>query len=235
MSDPPRRRMVRAPGRGGDAGRGVHVRAVRGKTASSKAWIERQLNDDFVRAAKAHGYRSRAAFKLAEIDDRFRLIRPGARVVDLGCSPGGWIQVALERRAGAVVGVDVLPTEPLPGAALLQMDLADPACAAALTDALGGPADVVLSDMAPNTTGHRTTDHLRIVGLIELAMEFAFAVLEPGGAFVAKAFQGGETADLIARLKGQFASVRNVKPRASRAESSEVYIVATGFGRRIKG
>jgi 23S rRNA (uridine2552-2'-O)-methyltransferase len=235
MSEPPRRRMVRAPGRGGDAGRGPRVKAVRGKTPSSKAWLERQLNDDFVRAAKAHGYRSRAAFKLAEINDRFRLIRPGARVVDLGCAPGGWIQIALERRAGLVVGVDILPTEPLPPAILLQMDFADPACAAALSDALGGRADLVLSDMAPNTTGHRTTDHLRIIDLIEQAAVFASAVLAPGGAFVAKAFQGGETADLIGGLKREFASVRNVKPKASRAESSEVYIVATGFGRRVRG
>ena len=232
MSEPPRRRMVRVPERGGDAGRGARVKAVRGKTPSSKAWIERQLNDDFVRAAKARGYRSRAAFKLLEIDDRFRLIRPGARVIDLGCAPGGWVQVALERRAGVVVGVDLLPTEPLPPAVLLQMDFTDPLCAAALTEALGGHADLVLSDMAPNTTGHRSTDHLRIIDLIERAALFAFDVLAPGGAFVAKAFQGGETAELIARLKRRFASVRNVKPKASRAESSEVYIVAAGFGRR---
>jgi 23S rRNA (uridine2552-2'-O)-methyltransferase len=224
--------MVRAPRRGGGAGRGVRVNAVRGKTPSSKAWIERQLNDEFVRAAKARGYRSRAAFKLSEIDDRFRLIRPGARVVDLGCAPGGWIQIALERKAGVVVGLDLLPTDPLPPAQLLMMDVADPACAAALKDALGGPPDLVLSDMAPNTTGHRSTDHLRIIDLVEQAAAFAVAVLAPGGAFVAKAFQGGETAEVLARLKQQFASVRNVKPKASRMESAEVYIVATGFGRR---
>jgi 23S rRNA (uridine2552-2'-O)-methyltransferase len=228
--------MVRAPGRGGEAGRGRHAKADRGKTPSSKAWIERQLNDPFVRAARAGGYRSRAAFKLSEIDDRFHLIRPGARVVDLGCAPGGWIQLALERKAGVVVGVDLLPTEPLPPARLLLMDFTDPACAAALEEALGGAADLVLSDMAPNTTGHRSTDHLRIIDLGEQAAAFAVTVLAPGGAFVAKAFQGGETAGLIAGLKRRFASVRNVKPKASRAESSEVYIVASGFGRRqVKG
>ena len=228
--------MVRAPVRGGEAGRGRHVNAVRGKTPSSKAWIERQLNDPFVRAAKVKGYRSRAAFKLSEIDDRFHLLRPGARVIDLGCAPGGWIQLALERKAGVVVGVDLLPTEPLPPATLLLMDFTDPACAAALEEALGGPADLVLSDMAPNTTGHRSTDHLRIIDLGEQAAAFAVTVLAPGGAFVAKAFQGGETAGLIAGLKRQFAAVRNVKPKASRAESSEVYIVASGFGRRpVKG
>jgi 23S rRNA (uridine2552-2'-O)-methyltransferase len=224
--------MVRAPARGGEAGRSPHVHAFRGKTPSSKAWIERQLNDEFVRAAKARGYRSRAAFKLAEIDDRFHLIRPGARVVDLGCAPGGWMQLALERRASIVVGVDLLATDPLPPAQLLMMDFTDPACTAALNDALGGPADLVLSDMAPNTTGHRSTDHLRIIDLVEQAAAFAVTVLAPGGAFVAKAFQGGESAEVLARLKRQFASVRNVKPKASRAESSEVYIVATSFGRR---
>jgi 23S rRNA (uridine2552-2'-O)-methyltransferase len=224
--------MVRVPQRGGDAGRSPREKALRGKTPSSKAWIERQLNDEFVRAAKARGYRSRAAFKLAEIDDRFHLIRPGARVVDLGCAPGGWIQLALERNASVVAGVDLLPTEPLPPARLLTMDFTDPACATRLGEMLGGPADLVLSDMAPNTTGHRSTDHLRIIGLVEQAAAFAETVLAPGGAFVAKAFQGGETAEVIAQLKRAFASVRNVKPRASRAESSEVYIVATGFGRR---
>jgi 23S rRNA (uridine2552-2'-O)-methyltransferase len=224
--------MVRAPHRGGDAGRAAHVRAAKGKTPSSKAWIERQLNDGFVRAAHIKGYRSRAAFKLIELDDRFRLIRQGARVVDLGCAPGGWLQVALERGAGVVVGVDLLPVDPLPPAAILTMDFADPACASALSERLGGPADLVLSDMAPNTTGHRSTDHLRIVALVEQAAAFAFATLAPGGAFVAKAFQGGETAELIALLKRHFASVRHVKPKASRAESSEIFIVATGFAGR---
>jgi 23S rRNA (uridine2552-2'-O)-methyltransferase len=190
--------------------------------------LERQLNDPFVAEAKARGYRSRAAFKLAEIDDRFGLIRTGARVVDLGCAPGGWIQVALERGAREVAGVDLLPVEPLPPATILQMDFTDPACAAQLIEALGGAPDLVLSDMAPNTTGHRQTDHLRIIGLIEAAADFAAAVLRPGGAFVAKAFQGGETADVLRTLKAAFADVRHVKPKASRAESAEVYLVATG-------
>jgi len=224
--------MVRPPSRGGGSGRGeaTKVRARKAHTPSSKAWIERQLNDDFVRAAKAQGYRSRAAFKLAELDERFHLIRPGVRIVDLGCAPGGWIQIALERGAGAVAGVDLLPVDPLPPAQILEMDFTDPAVAALLGDRLGGAPDIVLSDMAPNTTGHRATDHLRIMGLVEAAADFAIATLKPGGAFVTKAFQGGETAELIARLKRHFASVRHVKPRASRAESSEVYIVATGFG-----
>lgn len=232
MSEPPRRRMVRPPSRGGETGRGSRARATHARTASSKAWIERQLGDEYVRAAKARGYRSRAAFKLAELDDRFRLIRKGARVVDLGCAPGGWMQLALERGAGRVVGVDILAVDPLPSATVLQMDIADPACADALAGALGGPADLVLSDMAPNTTGHRSTDHLRIVALVELAADFAAGALAPGGALVAKAFQGGETADVVATLKRRFVSVRLVKPKASRAESAELYIVATGFGRR---
>ncbi|HLK23451.1 MAG TPA: RlmE family RNA methyltransferase [Caulobacteraceae bacterium] len=221
--------MVRAPSRGGASGRGTKTRARRAKTASSKAWIERQLSDEYVRAARAHGYRSRAAFKLAEIDDRFRLIRRGGRVVDLGCAPGGWMQLALERGAAVVVGVDILPVDPLPPATVLQMDVAQDGCAVALAGALGGPADLVLSDMAPNTTGHRSTDHLRIIGLVGLAADFACAVLAPGGAFVAKAFQGGEAAEAIARLKRRFGLVRLVKPKASRVESSELYIVATGF------
>jgi 23S rRNA (uridine2552-2'-O)-methyltransferase len=230
VSEPPKRRLGRAPTRGG-AGRAeaVTVRAIKGRTPSSKAWLQRQLNDDFVRAAKAKGYRSRAAFKLAEIDDRFHLLKPGARVIDLGCAPGGWIQVALQRKAGAVVGVDLLQVDPLPPAEMLEMDFTDPAAAVWLLDRLGGPPDLVLSDMAPNTTGHRETDHLRIMGLVEAAVDFATQTLRPGGAFVSKAFQGGETAGVIARLKRQFASVRNVKPKSSRAESSEVYIVATGF------
>jgi 23S rRNA (uridine2552-2'-O)-methyltransferase len=182
-----------------------------------------------VAEAKARGYRSRAAFKLTEIDDRFRLIGRGARVIDLGCAPGGWVQVALERGAGAVAGVDLLPVDPLLPAVLLQMDFTDPACPDRLIEALGGAPDLVLSDMAPNTTGHRQTDHLRIIGLIEIAADFAVRVLKPGGAFVCKAFQGGETAGVLQLLKAHFPEVRHVKPKASRAESSEVYLVATGF------
>jgi 23S rRNA (uridine2552-2'-O)-methyltransferase len=229
---PPRKRLVRAPTRGGDAGRSaaVRVKAVRGRTPSSRAWLERQLNDDYVTAAKARGYRSRAAFKLAEIDDRFHLLQPGVGVIDLGCAPGGWIQLALERGVGAVAGIDLLPVDPLPPAHLPEMDFMHPDCRALLTQRLGRMPDLILSDMAPNTTGHRSTDHLRIMGLVEAASDFAFETLGPGGAFVAKAFQGGETADVVARLKRGFASVRHVKPKASRAESSELYIVAKGFG-----
>jgi 23S rRNA (uridine2552-2'-O)-methyltransferase len=232
--EPPRKRLVRAPTRGGDDGRNdaVRVRMKKGRTPSSKAWLERQLNDDFVQAAKAKGYRSRAAFKLAEIDERFHLLKPGARVVDLGCAPGGWIQIAIERGASAVVGVDLLHVDPLPPARILEMDFTDPACGDMLIEQLGGTPDIILSDMAPNTTGHRETDHLRITGLIEAAADFAETTLKPGGAFVAKAFQGGETAEVVARLKRHFASVRHVKPKASRPESSELYLVATGYGRK---
>lgn len=234
--EPPKRRMVRPPTGGVEGGRSkpARLKTATGRTPSSQAWLERQINDPFSAKARAMGYRSRAAFKLTEIDDRFRLLRPGAKVIDLGCAPGGWVQVALQRRAGAVVGVDLLPIEPpLQGdAQILQMDFTDPACAPKLLELLGGAPDVVLSDMAPNTVGHKQTDHLRIMNLIELAAHFAIEVLKPGGAFVTKAFQGGETAAVIALLKKHFAEVRMVKPKASRAESSEVYFVATGFRAR---
>jgi len=225
--------MVRPPTRGSDTGKArtaaVRLKTAKERTPSSQAWLERQLNDPFVAEAKARGYRSRAAFKLAEIDDRFHLLRRGQRVVDLGCAPGGWVQVALERGASAVVGVDLLPVEALPPAVLFEMDFTDPACGPRLMVALGGPPDLVLSDMAPNTIGHKRTDHLRIIGLIEAAADFAVQVLKPGGAFVAKAFQGGETEDVLKLLKAHFDSVKHVKPKASRAESSELYLVATGF------
>ncbi len=231
MTEPPRKRMVHAPTGGTDAGRAgpKRLKTAKERTPSSQAWLERQINDPFVVEAKAKGYRSRAAFKLREIDDRFHLIRRGARVVDLGCAPGGWLQIAAERGAAAVVGVDLLPTETVTKATILQGDFTEPGCGEKLADLLGGPPDVVLSDMAPNTTGHRQTDHLRIVGLVEAAVDFAVANLKPGGAFVSKAFQGGETAGLLKLLKANFESVRHVKPKASRAESSELYLVATGF------
>ncbi len=229
--EPPRKRMVRAPTRGGDAGRGesIKVKTSKRRTMSSQAWLSRQLNDPFVIAAKAQGYRARAAFKLTEIDDRFHVIRPGARVVDLGCAPGGWLQVAVQRKAASVAGVDLLPVDPVPGAHILQMDFTDPACGPMLLELLGGPPDLILSDMAPNTVGHRTTDHLRIAGLVEMAIDFAVASLKPGGAFVAKAFQGGETDEIIGRLRRHFTQVRYVKPKASRQDSSELFLVATGF------
>ena len=229
--DPPRRRMVKPPTGGLDAGRTkpARLKTAKGRTSSQQAWLERQINDPFSAEARALGYRSRAAFKLSEIDDRFKLIRKGSLIVDLGCAPGGWIQIAQQRGAGKIVGIDLLPVDPLPPAELVQMDFTDPAAPALLIDLLGGKPDIVLSDMAPNTVGHRETDHLRIVGLIEMGADFAVSVLKPGGAFVAKAFQGGETAEIIARLKQHFTKVQNVKPKASRADSSEVFLVATGF------
>ncbi|HEY3694751.1 RlmE family RNA methyltransferase [Phenylobacterium sp.] len=231
MSEPPRKRMVKPPSGGGEGGRPqpARLKTAKLRTPSSQAWLERQINDPFSAKARAHGYRSRAAYKLIEIDDRFHLLKPGVRLLDLGLAPGGWTQVAIERRVATIAGVDLLPVEPLPPARILQMDFTDPACAPLLMQSLGGPPDVVLSDMAPNTVGHKKTDHLRIVGLIEAAADFTVQVLKPGGAFVAKAFQGGETAEVIALLKRHFASVKTVKPKASRAESSELYLVATGF------
>jgi 23S rRNA (uridine2552-2'-O)-methyltransferase len=231
MTEPPRKGMVRPPTRGSDdpRARPARLKTAKQRTPAQQAWLERQINDPFAAKARAHGYRSRAAYKLVEIDDRFRLLKPGARVVDLGLAPGGWTQVAIERGVKQIAGVDLLPVEPLPPAHILQMDFTDTACGPKLIELLGGPPDVVLSDMAPNTIGHRETDHLRIVGLIEAAIDFAVGVLKPGGAFVAKAFQGRGTDELMAQLKRHFADVRNVKPAASRAESSEVYLVATGF------
>jgi len=230
---PPRKRMVRPPTGGGD-GRAPaqRLKSAKTRTTSSQAWLERQLNDPYVALARARGYRSRAAFKLIELDERLRLIRRGMRVIDLGCAPGGWTQVLIERGVGAVAGVDLLPVDPLPPARLIEADFTDPAVGSRLIELIGCASDLILSDMAPNTMGHRQTDHLRIVGLIEAAADFAAGVLTPGGAFVTKAFQGGETADVVARLKRHFAAVRHVKPKASRAESSELYIVAKGFGRK---
>lgn len=229
--EPPKKRMVRAPTRGGEVERksAVRLKTAKSRTPSSQAWLERQLNDPFVVEAKAKGYRSRAAFKLIELDDKLRLIKPGVKVIDLGCAPGGWVQIALERGAGAVVGVDLLPVEPIPRAELIQMDFTDPACGPRLMAMLGERPDLILCDIAPNTVGHKQTDHLRIIGLIEAALDFAVAELKPGGAFVTKAFQGGETAELIRLMKSRFTDVRHLKPKASRAESSEVYLAATGF------
>jgi len=231
MTEPPRKRMVKPPTGGTAEGRGkpARLKTAKQRTPSQQAWLERQINDPFSAAARSHGYRSRAAYKLTEIDDRLRLLRPGVRVIDLGLAPGGWTQVAIERGVTHIAGVDLLPVDALPPAQILQMDFTDPACGPELIERLGGAPDVVLSDMAPNTVGHRETDHLRIIGLIEAAAEFAIQVLRPGGAFVTKAFQGGETASLILGLKAHFTDVRHLKPKASRADSSEVYIAATGF------
>ncbi|MBA4011556.1 MAG: rRNA methyltransferase [Phenylobacterium sp.] len=231
MSEPPRKRMVKPPSGGLEEGRGkpARLKTAKDRTPSQQAWLNRQINDPFSAKARAHGYRSRAAYKMTELDDRLKLLKPGARVIDLGLAPGGWTQVAIERGVTNIVGVDLLPVDPLPPAHILEMDFTDPECGPKLIELLGGLPDVVLSDMAPNTVGHKRTDHLRIMGLIEAAADFAISVLRPGGAFVAKAFQGGETADVIANLKRHFTDVRNIKPKASRADSSEVYLVATGF------
>ena len=209
----------------------IQLRITRWRKPSSARWLSRQLNDPYVAEARRLGYRSRAAFKLIELDNRFRLLRPGQRVVDLGCAPGGWTQVAVARvgRYGIVVSVDVTETTPLPGATLLTADIRDPATLAAIGNALGGPADVVLSDMAPAATGHAATDHLRIVALTEDALAAASRILMPGGAFVAKVFQGGAEGELLAALKRDFAELRHAKPPASRAESAETYVIATGF------
>jgi len=237
MTTPPddegRRRMVRPPSGGDPAGRGfgVRLKTADKRSLSSQQWLNRQLNDPFVKAAHAKGYRSRAAFKLTEIDDRFHLLKRGARVIDLGCAPGGWLQIAVERGAGAVAGVDLLPVDPVPGAEILKADFTEPWVGARLVDLIGGAPDLVLSDMAPNTSGHRQTDHLRITSLIEAAADFAVANLRPGGAFVTKAFQGGEIAAVLRLMRTSFADVKQVKPRASRADSSEVYLVATALKR----
>lgn len=207
---------------------------TKGRSVSSKRWLERQLNDPYVARAKTEGLRSRAAFKLAEIDDRHHLLKSGRSVVDLGAAPGGWSQVAT-RRVGAdegrgrVVAIDLLPMEPIAGVAFAQLDFLDPAAPDRLREMLGGPADVVLSDMAANATGHRRTDHLKIMALAEAAADFARAVLKPGGAFLAKVLQGGTEGALLADLKRDFATVRHVKPAASRSDSAELYVLATGF------
>jgi 23S rRNA (uridine2552-2'-O)-methyltransferase len=201
---------------------------VRKKTLgkSSRQWVERQLNDPYVRRAQEAGYRARAAFKLRELDDRFGLIRPGALALDLGCAPGGWSQIAIERGAGRVAGIDLLPVAPLAGAEFLVGDIDDPAAVARLLAALGGPPSLVMSDMAADTTGHRGTDHLRTVALAEAAARLALAELVPGGDFVSKVFQGGAQGPLLAMLRDGFEEIRHFKPPASRSESPETFVVA---------
>jgi 23S rRNA (uridine2552-2'-O)-methyltransferase len=207
------------------------VKTGKGRTLSSKMWLERQLNDPYVQRAKREGYRSRAAFKLIEIDDKYRVLKKGARVVDLGAAPGGWSQVAAKRigEAGQIVAIDVLDIEPIAGVDFIQLDFLDPAAPDELKQRLGGEVDVVLTDMAANATGHRKTDHIKIVALVEAAAEFAREILKPGGAFLAKVIQGGTEPALLAQLKKDFATVRHVKPAASRADSAELYLLATGF------
>ena len=213
----------------GQRGLTVKLRTARGRTTASQKWLQRQLNDPYVRAAQQQGLRSRAAFKLMEIDDKLKLLHRGSRVVDLGAAPGGWSQVAVKRGASVVVGVDLLPVDPVAGATLLQGDFNDEAVQQQLRDLLGGTATIVLSDMAPNTTGHAATDHIRIMGLAELALDFASKILVPGGAFVAKVFQGGSEQTMLVPMKRMFATVKHAKPPASRKESSELYVVAQGF------
>ena len=213
------------------SGRGeprVKVKKNRGLKSSSRQWLVRQLNDPYVHAAKTEGYRSRAAFKLIELDQKFRFLKKGVRVLDLGAAPGGWSQVAAERGA-LVVAADLLSMQPLPGVTFFEADLSDADTPGRLKEALGGPADIVLSDMAAPTTGHRQTDHLRTIALAEIALEMAQDTLRPGGVFIAKLFQGGATATLLARIKKSFAEVRHVKPPASRADSVELYLVALAF------
>ena len=206
------------------------LRSGKKRTQSSARWLTRQLNDPYVRQAKADGFRSRAAYKLVELDDRFGLLKSAARVVDLGIAPGGWSQVVRKRAPKAgIVGIDLLPTEPIEGVTIFQMDFMADEAPAALESALDGPPDLVLSDMAANTVGHKQTDHLRTMGLVETAADFAIQTLTPGGAFVAKVLAGGTDTDLLALLKRHFTSIKHAKPPASRKDSSEWYVIAQGF------
>jgi 23S rRNA (uridine2552-2'-O)-methyltransferase len=212
----------------------TRVKTGKGRSVSSKRWLERQLNDPYVARAKREGLRSRAAFKLIEIDDKHRILKGGARVVDLGAAPGGWSQIAAKRVGavdgrGRVVAIDILDMPPIAGVDFLHLDFLEPDAPERLKAMLGGEADVVLSDMAANATGHRPTDHLKIMALVEAAAGFACDVLKPGGRFLAKVIQGGTERALLASLKQDFESVKHVKPQASRADSAELYVLATGF------
>lgn len=238
---PPKGPGGRRPTKGGSAGAAQtrfsgrmeksRVHTAKKRSLASTRWLERQLNDPYVAEARRRGYRSRAAFKLIELDARFGLLKSGGRIVDLGAAPGGWTQVAVERTgpSGRVVACDVNEMEPIAGAAILQLDILDDDAPDRLTEALGGRADLVMSDMAAPATGHAATDHLRIVALAEAALDFAEKTLRPGGAFVAKVLQGGSEKSLLDRLKKNFQSVRHAKPPASRADSAETYVVAKGF------
>jgi len=215
------------------------VKTARGRTISSVRWLNRQINDPYVSRAKREGYRSRAAFKLLELDDRFGWLKPGKTVLDLGAAPGGWTQIAVQRVKSdpakpSVIGVDILPMDAIAGSFLLQLDFNDDAAPDIIRKHIPGGVDIVLSDMAPNTTGHAATDHLRIMALLELAFPFACEVLKPGGVFVAKVFQGGTENELLKLMKKHFKMVKHAKPKASRADSSEIYVVATGFHKVIE-
>ena len=217
----------------------TRVKTAKGRKLSSKLWLERQLNDPYVARARAEGFRGRAAFKIMEIDDKHRFLVPGARVVDLGCAPGGWLQVAVPRinalgekkgkKVGRIIGLDLQEVEPVPGADLIQMDFLEDGADERVKEWLGGPADVVMSDMAASSSGHKQTDHLRIMALVEAAAWLAFDVLDPGGTFVAKVLAGGAESDLQNELKRRFAKVSHMKPPSSRKDSSEKFVVATGF------
>ena len=235
--------MAKGPKKG-SSGRGqrdltVRVKTARGRKLSSKLWLERQLNDPYVQRARTEGYRGRAAFKILELDEKYRFLVPGARVVDLGCAPGGWLQVAVPRinalgekpgkAVGRIIGVDLQEVEPVPGAEIRQLDFLSEGADDEIRAWLGGEADVVMSDMAASSSGHKQTDHLRIMALCEAAAELAFDVLAPGGTFVAKVLAGGAEGDLQKRLKTAFTTVANVKPPASRTDSSEKFVVAQGF------
>jgi 23S rRNA (uridine2552-2'-O)-methyltransferase len=221
--------MGRGPSGRSQGGR-TRVKTARGRTAASTRWLERQLNDPYVKAAKSEGYRSRAAYKLLELDERFGLLKGVERAVDLGAAPGGWSQVVRRLRPKArVVAIDLLPIDPIDGVTIFQKDFLDEDADDRLREALGGPADLVMSDMAANTVGHRQTDQIRTMALVEAAIAFSIQVLAPGGAFVAKVFAGGADPALVAELKRHFAQVKHTKPPASRKESSEWYVIAQGF------
>jgi 23S rRNA (uridine2552-2'-O)-methyltransferase len=226
--------MTSTPGKSGDRNLKIRVKSARGRSLSSKLWLERQLNDPYVARAKRDGLRSRAAYKLSEIDDKHKLLRPGMKVVDLGAAPGGWSQIAAQRVGagkgkGRVVAIDLLEIEPIAGVDILLMDFLAPEAPDRLKEALAGQADVVFSDMASNATGHRKTDQIRIMALVETAAAFAAEVLKPGGVFLAKVLQGGTEGGLLTILKRDFATVKHIKPAASRSDSSELYLLAIGF------
>ncbi len=225
--------MAEKDGSSGRRALKVKVKTAKRRKASSTRWLERQLNDPYVARAQAEGYRARSAYKLMELDDRYHVLAPGRRVIDLGAAPGGWSQVAVERTQATaerpVVAIDYLDMAPLPGVFMLKQDFLDADAPDAIRAALGGPADLVMSDMAAPTTGHRQTDHLRTIALCEAAADFAVTVLRPGGDFLTKVFQGGAEGELLARLKRAFTVVHHAKPPASRSQSAELYLVAKGF------
>lgn len=207
----------------------VRVKTAKGRKNSSTRWLQRQLNDPYVREAQRLGYRSRAAFKLLEMDEKLSLIKPGMRIVDLGAAPGGWCQIIMEKKPKTLVAMDILEMEPMAGVTIFQKDFSEDDAPAMLIDALGGEADLIISDIAPNTTGHAKTDHIRMMALVEMAYDFAIQTLKPGGAFMAKVFQGGAENTLMQQMKKDFEKTKHIKPKASRQDSSEQYVVAQGF------